>query len=564
MTARRHDDDRTAANGLSRRELMAAGGAALAAGVALPTASEAATPRRRLRSRSALERPNLLILVTDQERFPQHWPDGWVDEHLPNRQRLARHGLTFTRAFCNAAMCSPSRATLFTGLYPAQHGVTEVLEVGADVDGSEYHLTQPTLQTDTWNLARMLSDAGYDVQYRGKWHMSKDPSGTVPVQSRRDLEAYGFQGWLPPDAAEHYPAYFGGGDADNDGAYAEQAAEFLSHADPAAERPFALFVCLVNPHDIMGYPKYTGLPSFSDTPPYEGTRHYLDAEPGCFDLGIPLPPTFDEPKLGNLKPRAQAQSTVFWSLPQALGPLEEVEGPEKYVNFYAYLHVESDRKIGTILDALEGNPGLYDSTLVFRLADHGEMGLSHGGMRQKAYNAYEETIHVPLVVSNPRLFAEPVETDALASLVDVMPTLASLAGVSSEKLESLKGRDLTAIIRDAADNPGHPTGTVQDSILFTTDETIGSRGDSAVVQQPAHIRCLREARWKLVMYFDPDDPANRDYELYDLESDPIEYFNMANPGSPRYDPAKTAEMLARLEARMAETGTTPPRPGQGT
>ena len=557
MTKERHDDDSPTIGGMSRRDFVAAGGAALAAGVAPPPVAAAATPRRRLRARWPLERPNLVVLVTDQERYPQHWPAGWVEEHLPNRGRLAQHGLTFTRAFCNAAMCSPSRATLFTGLYPAQHGVTEVLQVGEDVDGSEYHLTQPTLQTDTWNIANMLAEAGYDVQYRGKWHMSKDPSGTVAVQSRRDLEAYGFQGWLPPDAAEHYPAYFGGGDVDNDGMYAEQAAAFLAQADPGARQPFALLVCLVNPHDIMGYPKYTKQPSYSDTPPYEGKHYYRDAEPGCFELGIELPPTFDEPKTGNYKPKVQAQSTGFWSLPQVLGPLEEVDGPLRYVNFYAYLHIESDRHVGTILDALEANPGLYDNTVVLRLADHGEMALSHGGMRQKAYNAYEETIHVPLVVANPRLFSGPVETAAFASVIDVMPTIAALAGVPAEKLGSLKGRDLTPIIRDAADNPAQPTAAVQDSILFTTDETIGSRDAPYIVKQPLHVRCLREARWKIVMYFDPADPGNRDYELYDLEADPIEYYNMANPASPRHDPAKTAEMQAKLEAKMAETGTAP-------
>lgn len=558
MTTRRSDDGRPAAGGLSRRELVVAGGAALAAGVALPPGSEAATPRRRLRSRLPLERPNFVILVTDQERYPQHWPDGWVEEHLPNRVRLAAHGLTFTHAFCNTAMCSPSRATLFTGLYPAEHGVKEVLQVGAETNGTEYHLTQATLQPDTWNMARMLADAGYDVQYRGKWHLSKDPSGTVAAQSRRDLEHYGFQGWLPPDAAEHYPSCFGGAEVDNDGLYAAQAAEFLAQADPHAQRPFALFICLVNPHDIMGYPKYTSQPSYSDIAPYEGKHYYEQVKPQCFELGIELPPTFDEPKTGNFKPRAQAESTAFWSLAASLGPLEELDGPLKYVNFYAFLHKESDRHIGTILDALEANPGLFDHTIVFRLADHGEMGLSHGGMRQKAYNAYEETIHVPLVIANPRLFRAPVETAAFASLIDVMPTLATLAGVSSEELERLKGRDLTPIIRDAAEHPDHPTGSVQDSILFTTDETIGSREGARIVRQPAHIRCLRDSRWKLVMYFDPADPANRDYELYDLASDPIEYNNMANPGSPFYNPVKLAQMLAQLESRMAETATTPP------
>ena len=65
-------------------------------------------------------KPNLLLIVTDQEREAMHWPDGWAETNLPARNRLIAHGLQFTRAQCNTAACSPSRATFFTGLYPAQ------------------------------------------------------------------------------------------------------------------------------------------------------------------------------------------------------------------------------------------------------------------------------------------------------------------------------------------------------------------------------------------------------------------------------------------------------------
>ena len=69
-------------------------------------------------------RPNVLVILTDQQRYPRHWPDepGWLRTLMPNDAELARTGLTFGNAYCNTAMCSPSRATLFTGLYPAEHG----------------------------------------------------------------------------------------------------------------------------------------------------------------------------------------------------------------------------------------------------------------------------------------------------------------------------------------------------------------------------------------------------------------------------------------------------------
>ena len=556
--------------GLSRRQFVG-GAAALVAGLALPAglilpagadAREAGgapeadvapeAPGRGTPSR----RPNIIILMTDQERLPMHWPDGWYDANLPNRTRLARHGLTFERAFCAASMCSPSRATIFTGVYPAEHGVKEVLQTGTKAD----EVAQHTLQPSRKNMADLLRSAGYDVQYRGKWHMSKDSSGTLLVQSRRDLERYRFKGWLPPDAGSDQSAPFlGGGVARWDGLTAAQAAAFLKGADPRAARPFALIVSLVNPHDVMGYPSTWDAPSDSDIPPYEGTANYRDVYPECVQQGIKMPSTWNEVLRRNHKPDCQWQSTEMWSA--GLGPIRAPDKTLEYVNFYAYLHTRSDEDMGAVLDALEGNKGLYDRTIVIRLSDHGEMGLAHGGMREKGYNAYEETIHVPLVVANPRLFPKPVRTDALASTVDLMPTLAALADAPRRGDWTFRGRDLSPVIQAAVDHPGRPAAGVQDSVMFTTDETIGSRPGvnpaSPLVEQPAHIRAIREADWMFAMYFDPAGRADSAYELYDLQADPEELHNIAAPDGPYHDAAKVAEMKEKLAARMAETATTP-------
>jgi arylsulfatase A-like enzyme len=269
------------------------------------------------------------------------------------------------------------------------------------------------------------------VQYRGKWHISKDPTGTLAVQSPRDLEQYGFQGWIPPEAGTDESAtVFGGGDTNYDAQYAAQAADFLKKANPYSQKPFALFVCLANPHDLMGYPNTWNQPSYSDIDAFKGADNYGKDYPECFDQGIDLPLTAQESPLGNFKPPAQARSTLMWA--SGIGTLLSHEEQLNYVNFYAYLHRVSDRHIGTVLDALESNRGLRNKTIVFGLSDHGEMGLAHGGMREKAYNAYEETIHVPLVVSNPALFPRAVRTQALASLIDLMPTVAALAGVRNQ------------------------------------------------------------------------------------------------------------------------------------
>ena len=171
-------------------------------------------------------RPNLLFLITDQERYPQHWPEGWAGRTCPTASGSRTTASPSDRAFCNGRMCSPSRATLFTGLYAAQHGVTEVLQFGGpDRDGSPGPTAQTTLQPGLQNIGRMLLDAGYDVQYRGKWHVSKDPTGTLAVQSPGDLEITA-SGWIPPEAGtDQEAAVFGGGDTNYDAQYASQAAE---------------------------------------------------------------------------------------------------------------------------------------------------------------------------------------------------------------------------------------------------------------------------------------------------------------------------------------------------
>lgn len=522
--------------GFGRRTFLIGAGALLAAGLAGSggAAAQPGLPRR----------PNILIVITDRERQPMHWPENWARDNLPNRRRLADTGLTFTRSFCNAAMCSPSRSTLFTGLYPAQHGVVSTLTEGGTVSP-----TEPVLPVDGQNMAKMLLSAGYDVHYRGKWHMSKGADGGEPTSE--DIARYGFSGWEPPEAGQDTaPANFGGGCADRDRKIAADAASFLRSRTTQDPNPFALIVSFANPHDILAYPK-----TWNEV---EGTcANYADDGPEIFDQGIDLPPTIDEDLLRNFKPTAQAE--LLLALAGGLGPLRGSDAAAQYVNLYAYMHKVVDEHIGTVLDALESVSGMRERTVVFRISDHGEMGLSHGGLRQKAFNAYEETLNVPLVVSNPVMFPAPARTDALASLIDVMPTLATMAQVPDRGAWTFKGVDLSPVISDAAARPAGASTTVQDTILFTfDDENAANPNGQTIVKQPNHIRAVRQHRWKYAMYFDPAGVALPQFELYDLHTDPLEMRNRANPlDLANFDPVQVATMHALLVEVMSRTGTTP-------
>ena len=334
-------------------------------------------------------KPDILIILTDQERATQHFPENWEQDNLKTLTFLKKNGFSFDRAFCNTCMCSPSRSTLLTGLYPAQHHVTQTL-----TEGGRYSPAEIELDNTLPNIARMLFEEGYDVQYRGKWHVSKGSDGGSPAAS--DIAMYGFRGWIAPDAGEDTaPENFGGGFANHDKAYVQQAIAYLQSVRERRQKgdkqAYCLVVSLVNPHDVLCYPK-----GFN----YGYGNDFLSGP-------IQLPATVDEDLATNGKPSAQAQVKATGAL--SLGPLNTQEKQTNYINFYGNLLRVVDTEIGFLIKELyqevEGSK-LADQALVIRLADHGEMGMAHGGMRQKAFVAYEEATRIPMVISNPVLFPE--------------------------------------------------------------------------------------------------------------------------------------------------------------
>ncbi|MCX6412318.1 MAG: sulfatase-like hydrolase/transferase [Actinobacteria bacterium] len=166
------------------RTAAAAGALGLGGLVGLPGVAGAETKAAR-----NLNGMNVVMFITDQERATQHFPIGWTQKNLPGFTALQKNGVTFTNAFTNACMCSPARATLMTGLFPAQHNVTATLEEGMPV---EKYPTQIPLSTNLTNIATVMTAAGYQVIYKGKWHISKY-NPTAGKWTPADLQAYGWQ-----------------------------------------------------------------------------------------------------------------------------------------------------------------------------------------------------------------------------------------------------------------------------------------------------------------------------------------------------------------------------------
>jgi arylsulfatase A-like enzyme len=507
-------------------------------------------------------KPNILLIITDQEREVMHWPDGWAEANLPARSRLLSNGLQFTRAQCNAAACSASRATLMTGLYPTEHGVKNLVTSDDPDDDVQRHLQ--VLPSRLPNLATVMAAAGYHVALKGKLHLTR------PVQynhekkryywSEADVahlaERYGFHDWNPPDMSDPQSLTdLGGGTVNNDGRfvdgsgtaagevrsrdelYRRSAVHFLETYD--GDKPFFLVVGLVNPHDVQEYPGrgVRGLRGMSLSPTFgQGGYRLEDFE----NLPIGLPPSVEDDL--STKPSVQASFRQFLAL--GTGHVRTHERQLHYARFYAYLNQQVDQQVLKLLEALDAN-GLTDDTVVIRTSDHGELGMAHGRGRQKFYNAYRETLSVPLIVSNPRLYPQPRTSDSFASLVDVLPTLATVTGVPEPQRYGFKGHDLTPILSD-------PKASVQDALHFTYED------DVFPVKGARFIRAIVDEGWKYAVYYDPYSGAPVEYELYDRTTDPMELTNLAHAThSTPASEAERARLHRRLSDMMRANGTTP-------
>jgi arylsulfatase A-like enzyme len=504
-------------------------------------------------------RPNIVIIITDQEREVMHWPEGWAEANLPARRRLMDHGLHFRRAQCNTAACSSSRATFFTGLYPAQHGVKNLVACNNYRDAAQRRIS--ILPSSLPNLATVLAAAGYHVELKGKLHLTRpvqyDPRRKGYHWSAADTthlaDRYGFHGWNPPDMSDPmHLSDLGGGAINNDGRYVDgtgtmagvpgdhdemyrqSAVHFLNTYD--GDKPFCLIVALVNPHDVQEYPG-RGLRGLSLNPTFaRGGYRYEDFK----DLPIDLPPNIED----DLSTKPSVQSSFRQLLAAATGHVLTRERQLGYARFYAYLNQQVDAQILKVLNAIDAN-GLTDDTLIIRTSDHGELGMSHGRMRQKFYNVYRETLSIPLIISNPRLYPTSQSTDAFASLIDIVPTLAVVAGTPEPQQYGFRGRDLTPILSD-------PKASVQDVLHFTYED------DVFPVKGADCIRAIVEPGWKYAVYYDPFTGSAPEYEMYDLRRDPLETTNLAHDAhSTPASQAERARLHQRLVDVMQEKGTTP-------
>jgi arylsulfatase A-like enzyme len=495
------------------------------------------------------KKPNIVVIMTDQERYAMHWPQGWAEKHLVSFNRLKKHGLTFHRAYTAACECAPSRAVLMSSEH---YPVNQVPRTPPSASGL------PSAK-ELMDIGSLLKEhGGYEVVWKGKWHLSLPLDGGYNW-TEKDIanmqERYDIYSWTPPDAGNAIQEFekntggkmfnglttLGGGFANNDGRYIygynkENSRETpgwgkgvidylkgVSAKDADARKPFCLFVSLVNPHDVWVYPSS-----------WEAAGYKKEDFEG---MGVELPSNHTDDL--TTKPSIQLKARRAYN---AVAPINDQAAAKEYVNFYAYLNKKADGHIETILDTLDAL-GLTENTIIIRTSDHGELGFSHG-MREKSYTVYEEMIHIPLIISNPKMYPTPQETDSFYCHLDLLPTLAELAGIPNFEQYG-KGTSVVPVLKQA-------TASVQDSILFTYDDVFFLPADTP----GSHIRALREGDWTYAVYYS-EDGSHFEYEMYNLKDDPGQLHNLLNKDISPEIAAEAKRLHRKLKEKIDQSNALP-------
>jgi len=392
--------------------------------------------------------PNLLIFFSDQER-------PWINLpplSRPNRERLRPNAVEFTQYFCTQPLCSPSRATMLTGLYPHQAGVETNVDFGAH---------GLSLDPKIPGLGTVFKAAGYETGYVGKWHLSRG------VRPR--LKEYGFDFWRISNQV------IGTGSDDD---MARIAARWIRSRKK--DRPWLLMVSILNPHDIC-FPALFRHPS-----PRE----------------VSLPPNFHDDL--SKKPAIQSEFIHHDKAIEKAQPHTEEQWLH-YLRVYCDLNERVDRHLGVVLDGLERS-GQRENTAVIYTSDHGEMGGSHGLIHKGPF-MYEENLRIPFLLSRPNRLSRAATCPALASNLDLAPTLSALSGVKWPK--ELPGMSLVEYLKN-------PTAASRDKIF----------SEWGVVRGTPRIRAVRTQEWKYSLV------STGEEELYHLAEDPGELNNRASdPGA---------------------------------
>lgn len=453
--------------------------------------------------------PNILMLCTDQQRFDTLGCYGNLQAHTPNLDRLAEQGAVFKNCYVQNTICSPSRASLFTGMYARNHGLWA---------------NGVALPDHRKMFTRNLADAGYDCGMIGKQHLSACEGWQTEKRLDDGFRVFewahdpihrspqnAYLRWLKKTHPEVYTNVFPAeGDPDNAEAgnksrgatpmnavpveahfshwVAERAIAFVEDEAREEDQPFFLIANFFDPHHPFGAP--------------EEFRKLIDAD------AIALPARAE----GELatKPEVQGQYSAKSYGGHAPGFQEYSADEIKEVRaaYYAMIAMV-DWEVGRILDALDAS-GQAENTMVVFTSDHGEMLGDHDIML-KGPMMYDACTRVPLILRWPGQVPAGEHVDNIVQWIDLTATY--LDASNAKGSHSAQGASLMGLFSGVADWRDWALCEYRDS------------GHQAT--PPVHTTMLRYEQWKLVIWHGPPATARvMDGELYDLKADPDELVNL--------------------------------------
>ena len=455
---------------------------------------------------AAAERPNVLVIITDDQRWDCMSCAGHPHLKTPNIDRLAREGVHFKNAFCTTSLCSPSRASILSGLYAHSHKVFN--------NFTEY-------PNDLPSLPRQLQKTGYETAYIGKWHMGEDNDDKRP----------GFDYWVSHKGqGKYYDTEFNvdGSREVRKGYYTHVVTDLaLDWLKRPRTKPFLLMLGHKAPHSFyIPEPKYAK--TFDNVKiEYPATAFKLDDKPAWFTTRLNTwhgiyGPLFDyRKKFPDSSPEAvkdfAAMTRAYW------GTILSV-----------------DDSVGRLYTALK-DAGQLDNTVIVFLTDNGLLNGEHGMVDKRTM--HEPSIRVPLLVRYPGLTPanRPVAVERMVLHVDLAPSLLELCG--AEPLKNIHGKSWTKLVH------GNATG-------WRTSWYYEYNYEKQFPYTP-NVRGVRTDEWKYIRYPHGDaKPDRHKAELYQIRSDPDETRNLID--DPRYAD-KVKELNAELQRLMQETGALPDR-----
>jgi iduronate 2-sulfatase len=437
----------------------------------------------------APEQLNVLFIAVDDLR-PELNCYGRPQMISPNIDRLARQGVLFERAYCQQAICMASRASLFTGIYPASNHLYSTNSVESLMPGAltiNKHFARAGY--DVYGIGKLYHHAEDHHEQFGEWWLSNRTWEGDRTQGRGYLAAAD-AGQLTDDGRG--PAWECVDVADNeyrDGFFADRVVEKLG-ALKNSEKPFFLGVGFQKPHLPFNAPKkYWDLYD-----PAEITT----AENPYYPVNGSLYGWHNSSELRN-----------YTNIPKGEAPIP-IETQKMLIHGYRAAVSYTDAQIGRILDALEQN-GLAERTVIILWGDHG-WKLGEHGMWIKHTN-FELDTRVPMIIAAPGMQRD-VKSTAFAEFVDIFPTLSELCGL--EIPEHLHGKSLVPVLTD-------PAQSVRE---YATSIWPSYRGNRRDKEEAIIGYSVRTDRYRYTEWIRVKTGERLDRELYDHLSDPAENRNV--------------------------------------